>query len=255
MDGHDNAPAAGRLLVRAGGSSVSATTVMRAMRQTGGLRAAEDAELARSFYGSRVLPGGGRRGRGGLCLEADGAWLSLQKPKASEPRRCETKAVVAYAGKKVRDSMDAIGVEGHALGTMESENQHLYGVRTDSLPCARSVREASNMARIRSKSRSHRAIPRITRERSATPRRRDLLERRELEALTRRGLSASSVVESCGKGREAPCKVSVSGLPAEVRFAAGIDKGMVAIGGQGRSPSTLRRPSQGAKETRRPKLV
>ena len=82
MDGHDNAPAAGRLLVRAGGSSVSATTVMRAMRQTGGLRAAEDAELARSFYGSRVLPGGGRRGRGGFAWRptSHGSAFRSQRP-------------------------------------------------------------------------------------------------------------------------------------------------------------------------------
>lgn len=66
---------------------------------------------------------------------------------------------------------------------MESENQHLYGARMGSFPCAWSVRGASDMARIRSRSRSGRAIPRMTREASATPRRRAYREARELKSL------------------------------------------------------------------------
>lgn len=349
--------AAARLLSAAGGSAVSAATVMRAMRQAGGLCAEEDAALARSLYGDGVLPGGAEEAAE-LCLEADGTWFSLQKPAPGAPKRCEVKAVAAYAGKEerggrvrrvgvarhamvgapgeflaeavaavgtrydlskvervhvgadgepwclaagewlpgaeavphldpfhvnravlscfpdpemgwrvldalwdggkeeaaclieaaaalgearpgraaevagyLRGNAGSIGVEGPSLGTMESENQHLYGVRMDSFPCAWSARGASDMARIRSRSRSGRAIPRMTRERSATPRRRARRERRELESLARGGLSARAVVESCGRGWEPPHRASVSGLSAEVRFAAGVDKGMVAIGG------------------------
>ena len=40
--------------------------------------------------------------------------------------------VVGY----LRNNIDLIAVEGPSLGTMESENQHLYGARMDSAPCA-----------------------------------------------------------------------------------------------------------------------
>lgn len=348
--------AAARLLRRAGGSQVSATSVMLALRSAGFLCAAEDGALARSLYEGGVLPGGPEEASE-LCLEADGTWFSVQKPAPGEPRRLEVKAVCAYSGKKesagkvrrvgvvrhamvgassefmpeavaavgtrydlakvkrvhvgadgegwclaagewlpraravahldpfhvnravlscffdpkmgwrvldalwdggkeeaaclieaaaalgearpkraaqvvgyLRGNMDAIDIEGPSLGTMESENQHLYGVRMDSFPCAWSVRGASDMARIRSRSRSGRAIPRMTREASATPRRRAYREARELKSFERRGCTASQVVQSVGKGWEPP-RASVAGLSAEVRFAAGIDKGMVAIRG------------------------
>lgn len=348
--------ASARLLSRAGGSHVSASTVMLALRRAGALCAEEDARLARSLFEDGVLPGGSEEVPE-LCPEADGTWFSVQKPAPGEPGRLEVKAVVAYAGKEeragkvrrvgaarhaavgapgefmpeavadvgcrydlskvrrvhvgadgepwcvragawlpgaeacahldpfhvnravlscfpdprmgwqvldalwdggkeeaaclieaaaalgearlkraaqvagyLRGNMELVDVEGPSLGTMESENQHLYGARMDSFPCAWSVRGASDMARIRSRSRSGRAVPRMGREASATPRRRARRSRRELESLERRGLAARQVVQSVGKGWEPP-HASVAGLSAEVRFAAGVDKGMVVIRG------------------------
>lgn len=143
-----------------------------------------------------------------------------------EARPKRAAQVVGY----LRHNMEFIDVSGPTLGTMESENQHLYGVRMDSFPCAWSPRGASDMARIRSRVHSGREVPRMTREKSASPRRRARRERRELEFLAHSGQTASQVVQSVGKGWEPP-QASVAGLSAEVRFAAGVDKGMVAING------------------------
>lgn len=152
------------------------------------------------------------------CLIEAAAALGEARPKRAAQ-------VVGY----LRGNMGLIDVEGPSLGTMESENQHVYSAHMDSFPCAWSPRGASDMARIRSRSRSGRAVPRMTREASATSRRRARREAREIEILERRGLAASQVVQS-GRGWEPP-HASVAGLSAEVRFAAGVDKGMVAIGG------------------------
>ena len=48
----------------------------------------------------------------------------------------------------LENNMEIIAGEGPSLGTMESESQHVYGVRMDSFPCAWSVRGASDMARL-----------------------------------------------------------------------------------------------------------
>ena len=146
--------------------------------------------------------------------------LGLARPK-------RTAQVMSY----LRGNASAISVDGPSLGTMESENQHLYGVRMDSFPCAWSVRGASAMARIRSRKASGRKLPRMTRERSATPRRRAREERREMRWLESQGMTAGQVVESVGKGWEPPHRASVAGMSAEVRFAAGVDKGMVVVKG------------------------
>lgn len=347
---------AASLLERAGGSRVNATTVMAALRQAGALCAEEDERAARDLYESGVLPGGDDE-CAELCLESDGTWFSVQKPKEGEPRRLEVKAVAAYSGKEVRGgkvrrvgatrhamvgsvsefmpqavaaagsrydlskvrrvhvgadgepwrinagawfpkaeaiphldpfhvnravlscfpdpkagwhvldaiadgdveegcrlmeacadlgearpkrvarvvaylrgNASAIAVEGPSLGTMESGNQHLYGVRMDSFPCAWSREGASAMARVRSRLHSGREVPRMTRAGSETPRRRARRERRELDWLGSQGLSASAVVECPPRGYEPPHRASVASLSAEVRYAAGVDGGMVAMG-------------------------
>ena len=347
---------AARLLERAGGSRVSPTTVMAALRSAGALCAEEDERAARDLYEGGVLPGGEEE-CGELLLEADGTWFSVQRPAEGEPRRLEVKAVAAYSGKELRGgkvrrvgvarhamvgpasefmpqavaaigsrydlskvrrvhvgadgepwclaaggwlpkaeavahrdpfhvnravlscfpdpeagwrvldvvadgdveeacrlmeacaalgearpkrvarvaaylrgNAAAIAVDGPSLGTMESENQHLYGVRMDSFPCAWSREGASAMARVRSRLHSGREVPRMTREASETPRRRARRERRELGRLGSQGLPASKVVQSVGEGYEPPHRASVAGLSAEVRFAAGVDQGMVAMG-------------------------
>ena len=130
--------------------------------------------------------------------------------------------VVGY----LRNNIDLVAVEGPSLGTMESENQHLYGSRMDSVPCAWSRPGASAMARVISRKSSKRAIPSLTRSRSLTPRRAKQRERRILSALAG---GAGKVVECVGSGYLPPHRASLVGKSAEVRYAAGIDEGMVPV--------------------------
>lgn len=110
-------------------------------------------------------------------------------------REAQTRRVISY----LEGNIDAIAIDGPSLGTMESENQHLYGVRMDSFPCAWSLQGASDMARIISRKASKRPIPRMTRERSAGNARRKRREARELAFYERQG-GAGRVVESEGSG-------------------------------------------------------
>ncbi len=123
---------------------------------------------------------------------------------------------------------DSIAAEGPSLGTMESENQHLYGVRMDSFPCAWSVRGASDMARLISRRESGRGVPRMTRERSMGAARRERRERRELAHLERRGLPASKVVKSVGSGYLPPHQVDTSRIDAGKAYA--LYEGMAKLG-------------------------
>ena len=141
---------------------------------------------------------------------------------AREKRATE---VVGY----LRNNVDLIAVEGPSLGTMESENQHLYGARMDSVPCAWSRPGASAMARVISRRFSHRELPRMTRSRSLTPRRAKQREERILAALN--AGSAGKMVESVGSGYLPPHQASVASMSAEVRHAAGIDRGMIPMQG------------------------
>ena len=129
----------------------------------------------------------------------------------------------------LRNNIDLIAVEGPSLGTMESENQHLYGARMDSVPCAWSRPGASAMARVVSRKHSHREVPRMTRSRSLTPKRARQREARIIKALWPRG--AGKMVESTGSGYLPPHQASVAHMSAEVRHAAGIDSGMIPIQG------------------------
>lgn len=122
--------------------------------------------------------------------------------------------------------LGSIAVPGPSLGTMESDNQHLYGARMDSVPCGWSARGACDMGRLISRRESGRAVPRLTREASATPRRRRRREARELRSLSRRGMSASQVVQSAGSGYEPPHRASLANMAASVPFRAGLDAGM-----------------------------
>lgn len=127
----------------------------------------------------------------------------------------------------LRNNADIVYSGGPALGTMEAEQQHVYGCRMDSVPCAWSRPGADAMARVRSRICSGRALPAPTRESSATPRRRRADRRRELSWLERGG--CGRVPESVGRGREPEHVASVVGMSAQVRYAAGVDSGMVAL--------------------------
>ena len=129
----------------------------------------------------------------------------------------------------LRNNAGLIAAEGPSLGTMESENQHLYGARMDSVPCAWSREGASAMSRVISRRASKRAVPRMTRERSAGRRRTERRERRILASLEAGG--AGRMVESVGSGYVPPHQASVASASAEVRYAAGLNSGMILMQG------------------------
>ena len=150
--------------------------------------------------------------------------LELMRDNGIAREKQATK-VVGY----LRKNIDLIAVEGPSLGTMESENQHLYGARMDSVPCAWSRPGASAMARVVSRKHSHREIPRMTRSRSLTPKRAKQREARIIAALWPKG--AGKMVESTGSGYLPPHHAGFVNMAAEVRHAAGIDSGMIPIQG------------------------
>ena len=139
-------------------------------------------------------------------------------------RRCAPR-VLAY----LRRNADLIAVDGPSLGTMESENQHLYKSRMASVPCAWSREGASHMARLRSRRASGRPVPRRTRAGSATPLRRRRDEARAIAPLERRGLTARGCPPRVGSGYEPP-RASVARAASEVRYAAAVDSGMAGTG-------------------------
>ena len=135
-----------------------------------------------------------------------------------------TSQVIRY----LENNMELIAVEGPSMGTMEAENQHVYGARMDSFPCAWSARGASDMARLRGRSVSGREIPRMTREKSMSKKRLAARRRRELAPYAG---PAGRIPQSSGRGYEAQHRASVASMAAEVCYAADIDGGMVDIKG------------------------
>ncbi|MFR2951079.1 MAG: UPF0236 family transposase-like protein [Collinsella intestinalis] len=173
-----------------------------------------DKENARGAWHVLDVLNDGDREEACLLLEAMRDFGIAREKRAGE--------VVGY----LRSNIDLVAVEGPSLGTMESENQHLYGSRMDSVPCAWSRPGASAMARVISRKSSKRAIPSLTRSRSLTPRRAKQRERRILSALAG---GTGKVVECVGSGYLPPHRASLVGKSAEVRYAAGIDKGMIPV--------------------------
>lgn len=138
-----------------------------------------------------------------------------------------TSKVIAY----LEGNIDAIALEGPSLGTMESENQHLYGARMDCWPCAWSIRGASDMARIISRRASKRAIPKMTRERSVGETRRKRREKKELAFYEKQGLPAAGVLESVGKGYLPPHQVNTRRIDSGKAYVlykgmANLDRGI-----------------------------
>lgn len=86
----------------------------------------------------------------------------------------------------LRNNAGIVFTGGPSLGTMEAEQQHVYGCRMDSVPCGWSVAGADAMARVRSRLASKRALPKPTREQSVTPRRRKRTEFRTLSAFEKK---------------------------------------------------------------------
>ena len=128
----------------------------------------------------------------------------------------------------LRNNADIIYTPGPSLGTMESEQQHVYGARMDSVPCGWSVKGADAMARIRSRRYSKRKLPRLRREDSVTPKRAHKKEVRELAYLSKQG-TKNYVPKSVGDGYKPEHFASLASCSAGVRYTAGIDSGMVGI--------------------------
>ena len=82
------------ILTSAGGSAISANTVMRAIHRVGENCKCEDEKLAYSLYLNGVVPEGTSKVKE-LFVESDGTYVSLQDGK-----KVEIKAMVAYAGKE-----------------------------------------------------------------------------------------------------------------------------------------------------------
>lgn len=106
-----------------------------------------------------------------------------------------------------------------SLGTMEAENEHLYASRMKSVPCGWSAQGASDMARIRSRKYSGRAVPMPTRESSLSRKRRQA-RRKRVDAFFEKGLSHP--VKYVGEGYEYPHKASTTAMRADIRYYAGL---------------------------------
>lgn len=138
-------------------------------------------------------------------------------------RKSRADAVVAY----LEGNAEAIAVEGPSLGTMESENQHLYGARMDALPCAWSLTGASDMARIISRRESKTPVPKMSREASRGEKRRARRDRKELSFYGERGLAASKVLESSGSGYLPPHQADTRKMDPGKAYA--LHKGMAIL--------------------------
>ena len=119
----------------------------------------------------------------------------------------------------LRNNADHIRGCPPSLGTMEAEQQHLYGSRMKSVPCGWSVRGASDMARIRSRKYSGREIPMPTRDSSLSPKRRKARQKR-IDAALRK--EYRNPIECEGHGWDYPYRASTAGMRAEVRYHAGL---------------------------------
>ena len=138
-----------------------------------------------------------------------------------------TTSKAAEAAAYLRNNAEYIYRLGaESLGTMEAEQQHVYGARMDAVPCGWSIAGADAMARIRSRAASKREVPRYTRETSVTPHRKKMVENRTMASLAKK--VDTKVPLRVGKGRGAEHVASVAGMSADVRYAAGLDNGMVA---------------------------
>ncbi len=132
--------------------------------------------------------------------------------------------VMAY----LSNNIDAIAIDGPTLGTMESENQHLYGVRMDAFPCAWSIRGASDMARIISRRESKRAIPKMTREKSMGLKRKQKRKAKELAYYERKAPKTGRILETVGKGYLPPHQVEIRKMQKDKAYA--LLKGIERVG-------------------------
>lgn len=137
-------------------------------------------------------------------------------------REKKTKATITY----LENNKDAIAKVGPSLGTMESDNQHLYGARMDAVPCAWSIHGASAMARIISRRESNREILRLTRKDSISQKRKESKEKKILKFLERQG-GSRCVIKSIGSGYLPPHQVDTKKMAGGNAYA--LYKGMANL--------------------------
>ena len=152
----------------------------------------------------------------GVASDGDAASAAALLGAAASLGLANEGAAKRVAGYLLNNS-ELIGAEGPSLGTIESDNQHIYGARMDSVPCAWSVRGGSDMARILSRRASGREIPRVSRLESMPHRKRDARNGKVLAKLERGG--AGRVVESVGEGYLPPHQVDTSRIEAGKAYA------------------------------------
>ena len=127
--------------------------------------------------------------------------------------------IVAQVTKYLRNNAEFIRANPPSLGTMEAENQHLYASRMKSVPCAWSVRGASDMARLRSRKFSDREILFVSREESLSEAKKKLRQKR-IEAHFNK--KYPHPVKYVGHGYEYPHKASTVNFRADIRYYAGL---------------------------------
>lgn len=115
------------LMAIAGGSPVSATTVMDSVRSAGEAVARIERRRARDLFRDGVAPGADSAA-GEVLVEADGTWVRMR-----DGSMAEVKAVVAYAGKEEgrRREPVRLGCVGEAPGDFRGRAVAQVGSRFD----------------------------------------------------------------------------------------------------------------------------
>ena len=115
------------LMAIAGGSSVSATTVMDSVRSAGEAIAGIERARARDLFRDGVAPGADSAAEE-VLVEADGTWVRMRGGSMAE-----VKAVVAYAGKEEGRRVEPVrlGCVGEAPGDFWEQAVAQVGSRFD----------------------------------------------------------------------------------------------------------------------------
>ena len=115
------------LMAAAGGSAVSATTVMESVRGAGEAVARIERRRARDLFRDGVAPGADSAAEE-VLVEADGTWVRMRDGTMSE-----VKAVVAYAGKEGGRRVEPVrlGCVGEAPGDFWEQAVAQVGSRFD----------------------------------------------------------------------------------------------------------------------------
>ena len=115
------------LMAIAGGSSVSATTVMDSVRSAGEAIAGIERARARDLFRDGVAPGADSAAEE-VLVEADGTWVRMR-----DGSMAEVKAVVAYAGKEDGRRLEPVrlGCVGEAPGDFWEQAVAQVGSRFD----------------------------------------------------------------------------------------------------------------------------